>query len=161
MKRGRKKNPENVTPGSQPQPKAVVNAMEPPPHLNAIEAAIFSRVAAAMAGMGVLAEGDLDAIAALAEVKALGILHKKAMDKDGATQTSRTGREVASGDYLIWREMRAVELRILNDLGLTPASRTRVAAVVADEVDEFAEFMARRSATIHEEAETPAAAPPN
>jgi phage terminase small subunit len=35
--------------------------------------------------------------------------------------------------------------KLLNDLGLTPASRTRVAAAVDQAEDEFAAFMSRRA----------------
>jgi P27 family predicted phage terminase small subunit len=145
MKRGRKKDPENVVPGSQPQ--AVLGDVEPPVHLDDEAKAIFRRVASTLDAMKILTIGDLDVVASLAEVIALGRLHKARVDAEGATQTTATGREVYSGDYLIWRDMQTSERRLLNDLGLTPASRTRVAAAVAAEVDEFAEFMARRNET--------------
>lgn len=144
MKRGRKKDPENVAPGSRP--KAVLGEVTPPAHLDALERAIFVRLAETLQAMGILTVGDLDCIVSLAEVIALGRVHKAMIDEKGATQTSRTGRQVFSGPYLVWKDMKDMERRLLNDLGLTPASRTRVAAAVAEEVDEFAQFMARRSA---------------
>jgi len=147
MKRGRKKNPENVAAGSQPTAEPIAADVEPPPHLDPVAREIFSRVVRTLAGMGILTEGDIDIVASLAEVKALGRKHKKILDDKSALQTTTTGRKVYGGDYLIWRDMQAAEQKLLNDLGLTPASRTRVAAAVAAEVDEFAEFMARRNET--------------
>ena len=143
MKRGRKKNPENVTPGSVPA--AVPGKVLAPAYLDAAAREIFDRLARTLADMKILTSGDVDILASLAEVKALGLKHKARVDGHGATQKTTTGREVFSGDYIVWRDTKNIEQKLLNDLGLTPASRTRVAAAVAEEVDEFAQFMARRA----------------
>jgi P27 family predicted phage terminase small subunit len=144
MKRGRKKNPENVAEGSQP--KAVPGKVSAPGHLNPLAVAIFDRVAKTLDEMNILTIGDLDIVASYAEVAALGQHHKKLLDDNGATQTAKTGFVVMRPDYTIWRDCQKSGQKILQDLGLTPASRTRVAAAVAAEADEFAEFMARRNA---------------
>lgn len=152
MKRGRKKNPENVAPGSQPsaRPEASV---EPPAHLDEESKLIFLRVAATLADMKILTAGDVDIIASYAEVCILGRKHKRRLEDNGATFTTEKGYEGLAPDYLIWRDCLKAGQKILNDLGLTPASRTRVAAALADDDDGFAEFIARRNSGRDKEAE--------
>src|SRR4051812_18271185 len=112
MKRGRKKDPENVAPGSQP--KAVLGDVRPPAHLNAEAKAIFVRVVKTLDEMNILTAGDLDIVGSYAEVAALGQKYKKAVDENGATFTAASGYTGLSGDYLIWRDCYKSGQKLLN-----------------------------------------------
>jgi P27 family predicted phage terminase small subunit len=143
MKRGRKKDPENVAPGSQP--KAVLGEVTAPAYLDDLAAVIFGRIVATLDGMNILTVGDLDIVAMFAEVASLGRKHKALLDTNGATSVTKTGFVAMSADYLIWRDCYKSGQKFLNELGLTPAGRTRVAAAVLEEPDELTEFLARRN----------------
>ncbi len=142
MKRGRKKDPANVAPGSQP--KAVLANVKAPTHLNPEARAIFVRVAKILTEMNILTAGDIDVVASYAEVAALGQEYKAKVDENGATCVAKSGYVGFSGDYLVWRDCYKSGQKLLNDLGLTPASRTRVAAAVESVEDEFTAFIAKR-----------------
>jgi P27 family predicted phage terminase small subunit len=152
MKRGRKKSEDGTIPARSPSvaPKEI----EVPSHLEDSAKPIFARIAKALDAMKVLSEGDIDAIAFYAEVAALGRKHKQIIDDKGATQRFFSGSTGLSPDYVVWRDCLKTAQKLLNDLGLTPASRHRVSAVVAEEADEFALFMAKRGQS-HGDEKTP------
>jgi P27 family predicted phage terminase small subunit len=142
MKRGRPKKPQNITEGQQP--KAIHGDIKAPEYIGPLARAIFERVARTLDEMSILTIGDMDIVASYAETAALGQLHKRLLDQEGATQTSESGYASMSPDYLIWRDCSKASQKLLSDLGLTPASRTRVAAAVAKEVDAYSAYMATR-----------------
>jgi P27 family predicted phage terminase small subunit len=144
VKRGRKKNPENIADGQQA--KAIAASFVAPEYLDPLGRVIFARLVKTLEAMNILTAGDLDVVASYAEIASLGQKHKALIDSHGATFTSsKTGFQGMNADYLIWRDCAKSAQKLLNDLGLTPASRTRVAAALTHEADEFATFMAMRN----------------
>lgn len=139
MKRGRPKA------DAKASRKAPTSPVVPPEHLPPLARAIFVRVASTLAEMNILTIGDSDIIAQYAEIASLAQIHKRQVDANGATQVTKTGYTCMSADYQIWRDCQKSGQKLLSDLGLTPASRTRVAMAVTEVADEFDEFLARRA----------------
>jgi P27 family predicted phage terminase small subunit len=142
MKRGRPKKTENIIPIDQAVP--VLGTCEPPEHLDEVAKRIFRRVVKLLTEMNIFTLGDADLVADYAEWSALGLKHNPNVAP--TTFETANGYRGMSPDYIIWRDCKKTCQSLLNDMGMSPASRTRVAAVVKEETDALAEFIKRRNA---------------
>ena len=134
-------------PKKQKQAGNRVQAPHAPAHLTEIERLIFDRVAQVLTEMEAVGPGDADIIALYAQTAALAQHAKQDLDANGPIQVTKNGYTTPTAAYGVYRDMVKSSQKLLADLGLSPASRHRISAVVQKEADEFANFLASKPKT--------------
>jgi P27 family predicted phage terminase small subunit len=124
-------------PGRRPiresEPKPTVKAPECPPHLNDIAKGQWARLVPVLLSMRVLTEADEIALGNLCGAYATLIEAQNQMAKTGILYKTKSGHIQQSPLLSIINAQLNIVNSLLREFGMTPAARTRVAAVEEDE----------------------------
>lgn len=129
---------------TEPEPKLGIPTR--PGHLTREARAEWGRVAKELSRMGVLAKIDRAVLAAYCQAWANYVEVFEEVETEGRTFTMETTGYVAKNPKVtILNEERLAMLRLAQELGLTPASRSRLVGDKPEGQDELAAFVERRS----------------
>lgn len=112
-------------PAHEPQPAPELPA--PPDHLSAGARAEWARVAPELHRLGVLTMADRSTMAAYCQVYAQWVEAEAAIAREGLTMMSTKGTLMAHPAVRISHQALTLLRQYMTELGLTPASRARLA----------------------------------
>lgn len=117
--------PDELRPAN-PIPEPPVRVPPAPEHLSAREQECFTQVARKLAGMRVMTDADVDAIAVYSRNWVTALDSWERVRKVGLVVNSPKNYPIVNPYLPIARKAEAVCLRILAEFGMTPSSRNRV-----------------------------------
>ena len=148
MPRGRKPRPVELriiegNPGRRPLPtplKVASGPPEPPDHLDAIALEEWHRIIAELQALNMITRPDRAALAGYCTAYGRYVTAERRLRETGAMIIRSNNGSLAQSPWVVISN-RSLELmhKYLTEFGMTPASRTRLAAVpVADDKNAFA-----------------------
>jgi len=126
------------------EPSAPVGVPPMPERLKVDQVALakWQELSAILSGMGVLTTGDGEALATLCEVHSAEQSCLLALRAGGATIHTDLGGVKPNPAGSLYRSLVAMKASLLSEFGLTPSSRTKLAAQVEVKKDDLEEFFA-------------------
>lgn len=118
---------------AKPSERALKAAPKPPVWLAAEGKAEWRRVIPELIERGTVTGADLSAVELYCAAVGDALVARKTISGEGATVTNRLGETKRHPAYSTLREMQGEARRWAAELGLTPASRSRVATEATDD----------------------------
>jgi P27 family predicted phage terminase small subunit len=129
-------------PRGEPQPAQELPA--PPAHLTAIALAEWHRLAPELHRIGVLTVVDQSCLGAYCTAYGRWVEADEVIAREGLTVSSPNGYRIANAAVAISRQERESMRRLMLELGLTPASRVRLAKGEPPPDDPLEQLLRRR-----------------
>ena len=123
------------------EPKPSVLAPEPPEHLDEGATAKFSRLAALLAANGIMTEIDSDALARYCVVWCRWREAEREVKNRGPIVKTQGGNVIQNPYLAIANRCLAQMAQLEAEFGMTPSSRSRIAAAVPPTADPFETFL--------------------
>ncbi len=118
---------------AKPSERALKAAPKPPVWLAAEGKAEWRRVVPELIERGTVTEADLSSVELYCAAVGDALVARKTITKEGSTVENRLGEIKRHPAYSTLREMQGEARRWAAELGLTPASRSRVAQEAPDD----------------------------
>lgn len=118
---------------AKPSERALKAAPKPPSWLAAEGKAEWRRVVPELIERGTVTEADLSSVELYCAAVGDALVARKTITTEGATTTNRLGEIKRHPAYSTLREMQGEARRWAAELGLTPASRSRVSMEAPDD----------------------------
>lgn len=154
MTAGRKPKPTELkvlqgNPGKRPVRKVrkaptLQRTPSPPDWLTEIGRAEWKRVGKLLSKLQVLTDADLSALAAYCDAYSRWRSARQMIEEQGLTTETGAGNLKAHPATVVVHQAITEMRQFMNELGLTPSSRTRVNQTKRDEPSEFEKFLAKR-----------------
>jgi P27 family predicted phage terminase small subunit len=135
-------------PGKRPlnelEPKAQPGIPDCPAHLDDVARAEWDRIMKELAAMGLLAPADRATIAGYCTAYSLAVKCEQVLAKVGPVYT-KDGMVKSNPAAGILLKALSTMQRLASELGLSPASRTRIHTSPAEAKNEFEQFLSERN----------------
>jgi len=134
--------------------KRALNAREPQPrtkrpkmptHLTEAAQIEWRRVVRELSAMKLLTSADADALAMYCSTYDIWVKSSAELQKNGMIEYTEKGYPLMSPHITIINQCLRTMKQLLTEFGMTPASRSRIQVPEEKQVDEFDQFLSRRS----------------